>query len=144
MTPRSRSDAFTLIELLVVIAIIAILAAALMPALSSALDRTRVTECRSNLTHIGIALRMFYNDHGSYPDSLNQLVSAGLITDDSLLICTKTGQQYHYERPTGATPSDGLVCSCCSPATPDGQRPHSYRHSYVALQKGGKIEEPGR
>ena len=144
MTPRTSSHGFTLIELLVVIAIIAILSAALMPALSSAMDRTRVTECRSNLTHIGIALRMFFNDHGSYPDSLEQLASAGLITDDSLLVCTKTGQPYHYERPSGATPSDSAVCSCCAPNTPDGQRPHSYRHSYVALQKGGKIEEPGR
>ena len=79
---------FTLIELLVVIAIIAILSAALMPAISSSLDGSRVTQCRSNLTHVAIALRMYYNDQGDYPPSLSALLDAGFITDDSLLRCT--------------------------------------------------------
>jgi len=144
MARRSDNEGFTLIELLVVIAIIAILSAALMPALSSALDRARVTECRSNLTHIGIALRMYFNDHGSYPQGLDQLATTGLITDDSLLVCPKTGAKYSYQRPWVDSSYDKIVASCCSQDTPDGQRPHSYRHSYVALQKGGKIEEPGR
>jgi prepilin-type N-terminal cleavage/methylation domain-containing protein/prepilin-type processing-associated H-X9-DG protein len=61
-TPGERK-AFTLIELLVVIAIIAVLAAILLPVFGQAREKAREATCLSNLRQIGMAVRMYVQDH---------------------------------------------------------------------------------
>ncbi len=71
--PRERCrnpGGFTILELLVSMGVISVLAALVLPAVSSAREAARKVECVNHLKQIGVALHSYHDQHGALPPGL--------------------------------------------------------------------------
>ncbi len=119
-----KKNAFTLIEMLVVIAIIGILAAFLLPALARARQQAKITDCKSNLKQIGLALVQYDNENMSfevpeigddYSDAQDSalglwgLYIEDLLPDPQVFRCKAAGNLEVFSGDTQPADADGLT-----------------------------------
>ncbi len=93
MRTQSHQEGFTLIELLVVISIIGVLASVVLASVSQAKVRAQNTATLQQVRQIQLALELYYQDHGEYPDTsdFNYGPSNNGYDTEGLVCATKPG-----------------------------------------------------
>ena len=117
-----KKKGFTLIELLVVVAIIAVLATVVIAAIGTPRGDSRNSARLSQVREVEKALELYFNQFGRYPDTLNDLVTSGAMSEFPNVPEANTGQSALAYVPLGTTVCDSYHLGVILETTTSGQR----------------------
>jgi len=103
-----KNKGFTLIELLVVIAIIGILSSVVLASLNTAREKSRDAKRVSDIKQLQLALELYYDTKGEYPDAIANLLTEGLIPAEPV---DPLGGSYPYNAYTSTTIAGANDCT---------------------------------
>jgi len=69
-----KKSGFTLIEIILVVVIIGILAGIAIPRMGGKTEKAKISQAKSNVVALGMAIQEFEMMNGDYPTSLDQLL----------------------------------------------------------------------
>jgi len=107
---NNKRKGFTLIELLVVIAIIGILSSVVLASLNSARQKSRDARRVSDIKQLQLALELYFDTAGEYPDALADLAPTHIAT---VPVPPAGASQAAYDYDNLAT-SAGTACAIAS------------------------------
>ena len=70
----SKRSGFTLIEIILVVVIIGILAGIAIPRMGGKTEKAKISQAKSNIVALGMAIQEYEMMNGDYPSSLDQLL----------------------------------------------------------------------
>lgn len=70
----NKRSGFTLIEIILVVVIIGILAGIAIPRMGGKTEKAKISQAKSNITALGMAIQEYEMMNGDYPSSLDQLL----------------------------------------------------------------------
>jgi hypothetical protein len=106
-SPWSSMDMFVAIGICLTLAFL------FFPALAASRDQARTMQCQNQLSHLGLALNMYYDRFGTYPAIpadgdlsfagifASSLRQTGLLEDDTDLLCPASPMAESFERWSG-------------------------------------------
>ena len=108
---------FTLIEIILVVVIIGILAGIVIPRIGGRSEQAQISQAKSNIQALSMAIQEFEMMNGAYPSSLDQLLDkskGGPFMEKNSIPKDPWGKPYSYSAP-GAHNSHTFDLSCTSP-----------------------------
>jgi len=155
---QHRRSGFTLVELLVVIAIIGILIALLLPAVQSAREAARRTQCSNNLRQLGLATLMHVNVHEIFPPAASfnpdhSMISHILPFIEQDVIARNIDLRKDWSHTDNREFTEVNISTLLCPSAPGGREdkyPSDYApvtridyRAYGSLVSGGLVESRG-
>lgn len=97
----TKSAAFSLLELLAVVAVLGLLAALIVPRVSSNSDAAKEKTCLHNRTELNITVEQYYLHTGNWPaNDLSDIAADPNYFPEGLPTCPVTGQPYRIDPTT--------------------------------------------